>query len=768
MRLRFLGDHAAEHCGCQAVTDVITASLRAQGRIVGPDEDFDALVVNGEGSMHHGQRNWLVKMDAIRLAQAQGKRTWLINSLWDNNPVDYDDCLARLDGFWVRGAVSARDLEDRHGLQVAHHPDVSFSCPINEDATPVADLAGRIVVTDIHVPDFDFVWLPHRGRDPWTRIDMRRVGWSELVGGLRGARVLITGRHHGMYAACKARLPFIPIRGNAHKFEDLLDSARSPIPVAQRRSELEGLLGWARANRAAYDDLFDWMEEQPVWRFDPDAAEPARPTGAASHRVARPVRSLQDRANAAYIRRDHAQAAPLWRDLLAERGTHLPTPRHAARMFFGAGDVPLAMQVLARARAQQPGQITCARMLIDWAADPKVWIDRGPGPDWWTGLKQAAWLARVGDKSGSADLAAVAVRQALQAHDRAVAAAVRFLLASRLVHLALPEMGRDLYRGILLDGVAAGQDLQERLLLAGPGGWTGDGISADLAGAADLPCWADPAFRAVVLGLRLAGAGVTPDLLSATVAAARLAPDNADLRDLLYTMATEAGDWSFLPADLAGPGCFSRAALRTAARRFLGVAAMLNGAGTDPGHLARREMAERAALLTAFRGGRDRMLAQLADPALRLAVVGAGVKAQGARIDACDLVIRFSDFATGRRKAADSGQRTDIYLQSHPLTAHALAMAGGRECLIVQAQAGQVCGPRDWNPTLDAFADGQQFGFVPRVAALEAARSLGHPASAGFILLHLTHALRGGLSGVEVYGTLARTPTEAGAIAALA
>ena len=52
-RIRLAGDHSSYHCGSAAVVQIIATELRRHGEIVTGDE-HDGVVVNGEGSMHHG------------------------------------------------------------------------------------------------------------------------------------------------------------------------------------------------------------------------------------------------------------------------------------------------------------------------------------------------------------------------------------------------------------------------------------------------------------------------------------------------------------------------------------------------------------------------------------------------------------------------------------------------------------------------------------------------------------------------------------------
>ena len=437
-RFRFVGDHGAEHCGCEAVRSVIRHTLSEHGVIVGLKDPFDVLLVNGEGSMHHGKRNFLYKMDQIRTAQDLGKPTYLINSVWQDNPSHFDDCLARLDDLWTRGVASSHDLQRRHAIAARHYIDLSYFAPVDEMA-PRLDLRNKTVVTDVYAEGFGFVWLSAEKTGGWTNFDMRRHCWSTMVTSLRTARILVTGRHHGMYAACRARIPFVPIRGNSHKIEDLLETARSPIPVANSVADAGNLVNWALANRKVYDDLYAWMDEQPCWTFDSSLK-----VGTSTHVYSLPDKALHERANEAIFKRDFDEAYPLWQHLLEDRGEKLPYPRNACMAFFASNDVATGMLVTARTRLTKPGSIIFAKLLMQYARHQTIWIERNPVANWWSQIREAAYQASIGETEKFHALANGGLTEAGSENGAVFKSSVNFFLACKLVQLNLHELAFDL------------------------------------------------------------------------------------------------------------------------------------------------------------------------------------------------------------------------------------------------------------------------------------------------------------------------------------
>ncbi|SEW11536.1 Polysaccharide pyruvyl transferase [Cognatiyoonia koreensis] len=263
-RFRLLGDHSDYHCGSAAVMLHLRDCLAPQG-VVTDDAEFDTLVVNGEGSMHHNSPAYIEKMEALKVAQDAGLETMLVNSVWQANDNRYDDVLKKLDKIYVRERASQVDLKRRHGIDATLYPDFAYYSRL--DPSPkVLDFEGRMVCTDVYSTEFNtFVRWTGKKEAKFTYLDMQEFTWSELVASLKTAEILITGRQHAVYAACRAEIPFVAFPGNTHKIEGLLMAAGVDIPMCTRKADLNKLIRWARRNKASYTKLFEWLKSQPTW-----------------------------------------------------------------------------------------------------------------------------------------------------------------------------------------------------------------------------------------------------------------------------------------------------------------------------------------------------------------------------------------------------------------------------------------------------------------------------------------------------------------------
>ncbi len=263
LRLRLIGDHAHYHCGSAAVTDQLTGMLGKKGVLVS-DDNYDVLVVNGEGTMHHDRKGHIAKMKAIARAQKLGRITMLVNSVWQQNDDRFDDVLRRLDFIAVREVLSQRDLMERHEIRASVFPDMSYNLTLGAPER-VVDCQGGLAVTDFYAREFgQFVRLTGGplNRDA-TFLSMQELDWSSLVHSLKTARLLVTGRHHAVYAACRAEIPFVAVPGNTHKIEGLIASAGVDIPLCKDPRKLRKAIQRALDDPQPYRDLFAWLREQP-------------------------------------------------------------------------------------------------------------------------------------------------------------------------------------------------------------------------------------------------------------------------------------------------------------------------------------------------------------------------------------------------------------------------------------------------------------------------------------------------------------------------
>jgi len=262
--VKFIGDHSDLHCGCRAVVQVFHDAIEKIGKITESD-DYDVLIVNGEGSMHHTSGPFRSKADAILEGVNKGAKVYFLNTVWQLNDGRLNKVLPKLAAVTVREVASRDDLIKRHGFVPKVFPDVSLQAKI--EPVPIArSLNGKVAITDFYSKNFGgFVRVTDGSLAKTVYLDMRKMSWSEFVGFLSTASMLITGRQHAVMAACKARTPFVALEGNTHKISGFLRLSGVKIPVCESPTEILTIYQWASKNLSAYQDLFDWVESLPKW-----------------------------------------------------------------------------------------------------------------------------------------------------------------------------------------------------------------------------------------------------------------------------------------------------------------------------------------------------------------------------------------------------------------------------------------------------------------------------------------------------------------------
>lgn len=274
-RLCVAGDTSGYHGGCDAVMRTLWRLAATKGwRVVPEGAACDALLVNGEGNMHHGSKRFHHKMRLLGEAVAAGRPAFLVNSVWQDNPPDYDALLPQLSGLFVREVLSQRELAERHGARAEVVPDASFFDRLPW-FTQRRNFRGRPAVTDFFVKPQTAVARPHRfeRRDslfPTAQpLPFLEWSWGRIVASLRTASYVITGRHHAVYAACVARVPFVASEGNTHKIRGLIASANADILVAETPEEIPAIVNANLSRPEEYERLFTWIASHDISRIIP-------------------------------------------------------------------------------------------------------------------------------------------------------------------------------------------------------------------------------------------------------------------------------------------------------------------------------------------------------------------------------------------------------------------------------------------------------------------------------------------------------------------
>lgn len=288
-----LNDTGVEpHIGCQAVSNAHARMLGAAGHEIavrrflgdlrsfagrdeGPciervlrDEELreqlesvDAVIVNGEGTLHHGAGTEYFAV--LGAAQNMGKFTAIVNSVFEAH-VGWFDVLNALDDFCVRDVRSLGHAQE-FGLRCRLVPDSFLAADFSD--RPIVDLDNKIAITD---------WHPSRNHDVGAAMStllsaadatfyfplmhaMHADLWRHAPATLHSSSWIVTARHHGIYLAVAADRPFIALPSNTMKIQGLIEAAQVRIPVCTRADQIEEAMRFALDNLDEYARLSNFL-----------------------------------------------------------------------------------------------------------------------------------------------------------------------------------------------------------------------------------------------------------------------------------------------------------------------------------------------------------------------------------------------------------------------------------------------------------------------------------------------------------------------------
>lgn len=267
-------DVDGRHFGCARVMTILREQLSQRGvvetgavrvslnwRDVCAPEVLaaDLVVINGEGTLHHGSRKGRWLLEAAQEVKAKGGKIALINALWQENPSEWGQLIGGADILACRDSRSAAALSTATGrTDVRLMGDLSMT-----QRKPISTLArsGILFGDSLHAnitnhlaslasksPDSKIVPItktlklvsPHlsgirrKARTIYAHAKQRRflvknpsaqfmTDEASYIAELQTKAVSVTGRFHAACLAVLTRTPFIAVRSNSWKIEALLN-----------------------------------------------------------------------------------------------------------------------------------------------------------------------------------------------------------------------------------------------------------------------------------------------------------------------------------------------------------------------------------------------------------------------------------------------------------------------------------------------------------------------------------------------------------------
>lgn len=262
MKTLLINDTSGYHNGCKQVIKYIKEKYDITESIptsTSPEDfkeysQYDRVICNGEGSIHspYKQPHARKLFRHLRFAQRAGCDTQIINAVIENvHEPGYLNIIRNCSNIEVREKLSHKFLRKKRihsniKPDLSYFVDVPYETHKNNADVYIGQWFDLAPDRKDFIPDFDW------DNENYGKIDIFNDEWNDIVNKLRSAKLLITGRHHEMYAACVAECRFIATPGNTWKNQGLLASAGVDIPY-----DIESVL--SGKYDAQYDCLWEYL-----------------------------------------------------------------------------------------------------------------------------------------------------------------------------------------------------------------------------------------------------------------------------------------------------------------------------------------------------------------------------------------------------------------------------------------------------------------------------------------------------------------------------
>lgn len=250
---------------------------------------IDAIIVNGEGSLHHDQPEARNIGAVADIADSKGIPAFLVNSVYEANSPALGASIRRFRRSWFRDSASLAAAAD-HGIEGAVVPDLTLSwrpgLVAHGDRLLITDSTRRAtreqlfhLARRLGAPYLSMrtqppllADYPDRNRrrrymfaakalaarylpdSPWRAAYVDTIGaFDDFIAYLvANGGVLATGRFHGLCIALNLELPVIAVASNTAKVQALLADIGLRDRVVADTADLEGRLRGAKPADFAY------------------------------------------------------------------------------------------------------------------------------------------------------------------------------------------------------------------------------------------------------------------------------------------------------------------------------------------------------------------------------------------------------------------------------------------------------------------------------------------------------------------------------------
>jgi len=229
-------------------------------------ENSDAVIINGEGSLHHNKRRDLLIIAEYCINIK--KPVYLINCTIQEIE-DFDDVFRKLDDLVVRDFYSSeylrkKKIEHRIVLDSILGADFNYEKSNTSSNKKIAftdwqgQLENTVGSTLINFKE------NNQNSEYFPMHDLKYFHnkiWKDTIKTFENFFLILSARHHANYIAGLSNVPFIPFKSNSYKIEGTIKLSKLKIPICNKQNELEQLIKYTLNNSQIYNDFHHWLIE---------------------------------------------------------------------------------------------------------------------------------------------------------------------------------------------------------------------------------------------------------------------------------------------------------------------------------------------------------------------------------------------------------------------------------------------------------------------------------------------------------------------------
>ena len=298
--------------GLNIIQTVLTNSNWKDEKYLNNLDNFDFVIVNGEGSMHSSKGKALLMSEAAVFFKHHHIPTFLINTVYQNNSSEIDENMKSFTKIYCRDSISQQIL-DKKNIESTFVPEMIFYKNYFKDCDSKQDIdtiySGSFY-KDITLSNY-IQFLKNRENSQFITIYQKdeKVGYKQLLGEslllalvnifnlislkflqkmiiknfnirklhrysydfnefvtrINSSKKLMTGYFHMTCFSIIAKKPFVSIESNTHKTQALLNDIK--LDINKRfldKSELNNLVEIDDFTKSELENIELFLNESPI------------------------------------------------------------------------------------------------------------------------------------------------------------------------------------------------------------------------------------------------------------------------------------------------------------------------------------------------------------------------------------------------------------------------------------------------------------------------------------------------------------------------